>query len=229
MPRQPRLQLTGYPFHCIARGNDRQAVFYNDDDFSFYLSCLHDGARKYEVAVHAYVLMTNHVHLLATPHQPFGLSRLFQSIGRLYVRYINKTYRRSGTLWEGRFKASLVDAGTYLLACYRYIELNPVRAGIIERAEEYRWSSAKGNLALKEDRHMTPHEGYLTLGRSQEERAQSYRALLESGIPVSELRDIRKAAGEGRVLGNDRFREQIEVMLNRRLSPEKRGPKRRTK
>lgn len=225
MPRQPRLQLAGYPFHCITRGNDRQAVFYNDDDFGFYLSSLYDVSRKYDVDIHAYALMTNHVHLLMTPHQPMGISRVFQAIGRLYVRYINMTYRRTGTLWEGRFKASLVDEDEYLLACYRYIELNPVRAGMVSRAEDYRWSSARHNLGLATEKGIVAHERYRMLGRNDAERVETYRKLLESGTPTGEVRTIRQSSSEGQILGGDRFREQIEAMLNRRFTPQKRGPK----
>lgn len=225
MPRQPRAFIEGYPFHCIARGNNRHATFYCDDDYAFYLSCFQEYAEKYHVAVHAYVLMTNHVHFLLTPSQPDGISRTFQAVGRLYVRYINKTYRRSGTLWEGRFKASLVDANHYLLACYRYIELNPVRAGMVNRAEAYPWSSARHNLGIKRSGLVTAHARFVGLGTEASGREAAYRKILESGIPHHELSAIRKAGADGRILGNDRFQSEIEKMLGRSVRPKKRGPK----
>jgi putative transposase len=141
MPRKPRMYLPGVPAHVVQRGNNRAACFFTDDDYQFYLECLGQGLRRYRVELHAYVLMTNHVHLLLTPEDADGISRLMQHLARLYVLYINKTYGRSGTLWEGRHKASLVQADRYLLTCYRYIELNPVAAGMARCPEQYRWSS----------------------------------------------------------------------------------------
>jgi putative transposase len=131
------MYMAGMPCHVVQRGNNRDATFYSDDDYQFYLACLEDGTKRYRVAVHAFVLMTNHVHLLMTPNDSEGVSRLMQSIGRRYVQYVNKTYRRTGTLWESRHKASLVQEEQYLLKCYRYIELNPVRAGIVEHPADY--------------------------------------------------------------------------------------------
>ena len=141
MPRKPRSYLPGVPAHVVQRGNNRNACFFADEDYLFYRECLSEGLRRYEVRLHAYVLMTNHVHLLLTPSDETGISCLLQHVGRLYVLYINKTYRRSGTLWEGRHKASLVDAENYLLACYRYIEMNPVAARMVEAPDQYQWSS----------------------------------------------------------------------------------------
>jgi len=140
MPRRARLNLPDVPLHIVQRGNNRQPTFFSEDDYVFYLACLRESAERHSCDVHAYVLMTNHVHLLVTPYQPDGASRLMQSVGRRYVQYVNYTYRRTGTLWEGRFKASLVESESYLLTCYRYIELNPVRARMVEDPTEYRWS-----------------------------------------------------------------------------------------
>ena len=131
MPRKRRPYLPGVPCHIISHGNNREACFYSEDDYLFYLECLADACKRYQVALHAYVLMTNHDHLLMTPATGSGLSQVMQSVGRRYVQYVNINYKRSGTLWEGRHKASLVDAEYYLLACYRYIELNPVRASMV--------------------------------------------------------------------------------------------------
>jgi putative transposase len=145
MPRKPRFFLPGVSAHVVQRGNNRQAVFYDDADYLTYLDWLEEGAKRYGCVIHAYVMMTNHVHLLATPQEKESISRLLQHVGRRYVPYINHTYGRSGTLWEGRFKASIVHASEYLLACYRYIELNPVRAGMVKTPRGYRWSSYRAN------------------------------------------------------------------------------------
>ena len=161
MTRLPRIALPSIPQHVIQRGNNRQPCFYADDDYHFYLECLGEAARKYHVSIHAYVLMTNHVHLLLTPAAMTGVSQVMQTLGRRYVRYINHTYRRSGTLWEGRYHASLVQADHYLLTCYRYIELNPVRAGMTDDPAGYRWSSYRCNALGQPDKLIEPHEYYL--------------------------------------------------------------------
>ena len=137
------MYLPGVPSHVVQRGNDRQACFFEQENHLFYLDCLGQACRRYEVVLHAYVLMTNHVHLLMTPVTELGISRVMQLVGNRYVQYINKSYRRTGTLWEGRHKASLIDAERYLLTCYRYIELNPVRAGMVMHPGDYAWSSRK--------------------------------------------------------------------------------------
>lgn len=141
MPRRARLRVAGLPLHLIQRGNNRSACFYADEDYTLYLHHLGELARKFRCAVHAYVLMTNHVHLLLSPVREDGPSLLMKHLGQRYVQYINKTYRRSGTLWEGRFRSSIVQERGYLLRCYRYIELNPVRAGMVRHPRDYRWSS----------------------------------------------------------------------------------------
>ena len=137
MPRQPRYALAGFPQHVIQRGNNRSATFYAEQDYRVYLECLAEACHVHETALHAYVLMTNHVHLLMTPGKTNGLAKVMQSLGRRYVRYVNDTYRRTGTLWEGRYKASVIDTEHYLLACYRYIEMNPVRAGLVAHPADY--------------------------------------------------------------------------------------------
>ena len=158
MPRKPRMFLAGVPCHIIARGNNRSVCFYADADYLFYLECLNDACIKYGTVIHAYVLMTNHVHLLITPSTTSAIPKVMQSVGRRYVQYINKTYRRSGTLWEGRYKASSVDAEAYLLACYRYIELNPVRANMVKQPIEYRWSSYAVNCGFKPRKNLVMNE-----------------------------------------------------------------------
>jgi len=177
MPRPPRYPLGGVPQHVIQRGNNRQPAFFHQDDFRFYLDCLGEAAAKHSCEIHAYVLMTNHVHLLMTPCQVNGVAKVMQSLGRRYVRHINSTYQRSGTLWEGRYKASLVESEIYLLTCSRYIELNPVRANLVTDPAEYSWSSYQWYALGKSDPLITDHAVYLELGRTDEERRKAYREL----------------------------------------------------
>jgi len=155
MARKPRFNVIGVPQHVIQRGNNREPCFFAEEDYRYYVECLEESAKKFGCLIHGYVLMTNHVHLLVTPQVDYGVSQMMQSVGRKYVRYINYQYRRTGTLWEGRYKASLVDSENYLLTCMRYIELNPVRAGMIELPGEYRWSSYSTNGYGKEDACIT--------------------------------------------------------------------------
>ena len=223
MARRARIILPGVPQHIIQRGNNRQACFYAEEDYRFYLACVEKAAVKYDCAVHAYVLMTNHVHMLVTSPQAYGISQMMQSVGRRYVRYINQTYQRSGTLWEGRFKASLVQDEGYLLACYRYIELNPVRAAMVEGPGDYKWSSYHSNAYGKADAIVTPHEQYLMLGSDTEQRQRRYRELFRHHIDDKLLHEIREAVNQELVLGNERFKDEIEQMLKRRVRPGKPG------
>jgi len=177
MPRRPRIKLAEVPQHIVQRGINREPCFFAEEDYHCYLHWLQKSAGDWHCAIHAYVLMTNHVHLLVTPEQPDGIAKMMQSIGRRYVQYINRSYRRSGSLWEGRFKSSLVQAEEYLLTCMRYIELNPVRAGLVAAPGEYRWSSFRSNALGHEDALVTPHSCYYALGRSPALRQAAYRAL----------------------------------------------------
>lgn len=224
MARLPRICLPGIPQHIIQRGNNRQVCFGADEDFAAYLHWLEEYSKKFDVAVHAWVLMTNHVHLLVTPKTTDGISRLMQSIGRRYVRYFNYMYKRSGTLWEGRFKSCVIDADTYLFACQRYIELNPVGAGMVESPGAYRWSSFSANGRGKEIACWTPHPLYLSLGNTPSERASMYRSQFRGHIDQAELEDIRKAINQGMALGNERFKNEIEALSGRRVVQRKRGP-----
>lgn len=217
MPRKPRMYLGGMPCHVIQRGNNRSVCFIAAEDYQYYLECLNDACGRYRVSVHAYVLMTNHVHLLVTPDTDDGISRVMQSLGRRYVQYFNYRYRRSGTLWEGRHKASLVQADRYLIACYRYIELNPVRAAMVRNPADYCWSSHRANAYGEWSKQLTPHGDYLALGETPETRLSSYRKLFEVDQKAGELSDIRRAANFAMPLGNDQFKEQIEAALNRSI------------
>lgn len=223
MARKPRFGLAGVPQHVIQRGNNREPCFFSDADYQFYLECMRDAAERYRCAVHAYVLMTNHVHLLVSPAQHDSVPRFMQHIGRRYVQYINYTYRRSGTLWEGRYKASLVDVEHYLFTCYRYIELNPVRAEMVRLPSDYRWSSYCHNALGRADRIVTPHVLYSSLGAEPLIRQAAYRELFHNHVDDAVLQEIRVALNQEVVLGGDRFRQQIEQTLARRTRPGSRG------
>lgn len=225
MARLPRIRLPGIPQHVIQRGNNRQACFASDENFAAYAHWLEEYARQFEVAIHAWVFMTNHVHLLATPETGDGISSLMQALGRRYVRYFNHFYGRSGTLWEGRFKSCVVDAEDYLLLCQRYIELNPVRAGMVVYPGDYRWSSYRANGLGRPTTCWTPHHCYLSLGQTPAERSEAYRALFRHELDEELLTNIRRSAHQGMALGNKRFKEEIERLSGRRVVNLKRGPK----
>ena len=177
MPRRPRITLPGVPLHLIQRGNNRQACFLADDDYRAYLNWLEEYARKSHCLIHAYVMMRNHVYLLMTPANADSASGLMKRLGQRYVQYINRTYRRSGTLWEGRFRSCLVGEEDYLLGCYRYIELNPIRARMVDHPAEYPWSSYRTNGQGKPSKLLTPHPLYVALGGNEKARQAAYREL----------------------------------------------------
>lgn len=225
MPRRPRLTLAGAPTHLVQRGVDRQPCFFSDADRGFYLELLAEHAPDARCAIHAFVLMTNHVHLLLTPQIDDGPSRLMQLIGQRYVRAINRAHARTGTLWEGRFRSTVATDEAYILACYRYIELNPVRAGMVAHPRDYPWSSHRANAEGVALRVLTPHERYLALGTDAEQRRVAYRDLFKAALPTEEIDRIRRATNSNDALGNDRFRHEVEAMLLRRIGPLKRGRK----
>lgn len=204
--------VPGVPVHAIQRGNNRAPCFVDDEDRAFFLHHLGRLARDEGCALHAYCLMTNHVHLLLTPEREECCARLFKRLGLLYTQYANRRYRRSGTLWEGRFRSCLVQSDFYLLACYRYIELNPVRAGMVAHPGEYRWSSYKSNAEGALDTRITPHAEYLSLGRDQ------YRSLFGSQIDPGLEREIRSTTNGGYALGADAFKRQMADLLGRPVS-----------
>ena len=223
MPRRSRLHLVDVPQHIIQRGNNRQATFFAEEDYCFYLDRLGEGARKYGCSIYAYVLMTNHVHLLALAQRPYALSLMMQYVGRYFVRYINRVYWRSGTLWEGRFRSSLVDTETYFLRCCRYIECNPVRAKMVQGPGEYRWSSYCNHAFGMPDKLLVAHEQHERLGSSDEERQSAYRDLFRTQLDSKELAEIRNAANCGWPLGSDRFKDEIERALKCAVRPPKMG------
>ena len=223
MPRKPRHYVGGMPCHIVQRGNNRSVCFFSDEDYYAYLEYLHDACQRYAVSLHAYVLMTNHTHLLMTPECKDGISLVMQSLGRRYVQYINHQYRRSGTLWEGRHKSSLVQADSYLLACYRYIELNPVRADMVVHPGDYRWSSYQANAMGESDKRLTTHPVYEALGQTRELRQHAYRELFSAALDKDMVHAIRIASRFSMPLGNHRFKTEIEQALNRKLGFTPRG------
>lgn len=223
MPRLGRYFLPDQPQHVIQRGNDRQAVFFADEDREAYLGWLLAAAKKDGCRIHAYVLMTNHVHLLATPVRADSLPRMMQSLGRRYVRYLNDERRRTGTLWEGRYRAAPIDSEAYLLACSRYIELNPVRARMVRHPRDHRWSSYRANALGAADALVSPHPLYLTLGRTAAERQESYRALFRERLDEDFIEDLRSATNGGWALGDDAFKRRVAKGAKRRAEPLPRG------
>ncbi len=228
MARLQRIIVSGIPHHIILRGNNRQPVFFEQENHTLFLEWLGEAAGREGCRIHSYVLMTNHYHLLVTPDSAEGISRLLQSVGRRYVRYINQTYRRSGTLWEGRFRSAPVDAENYLLTCMRYIELNPVRAGMAAQARSYEWSSYRANALGMPDALVTPHPVYDRLGRTRAARQESYRDLFRHRQDDAAMESIRDCTRSGWALGGEKFREEIEQTLKRRCAPLPRGGDRRS-
>jgi len=223
MPRRSRIIVPNIPLHVIQRGNNRQACFYADEDYQFHLEWLQEYAGSTGCLVHAYVLMTNHVHLLLTPEKSESAGNLMKRLGQRYVQYINRTYKRSGTLWEGRFRSSILQQDEYLLKCQRYIELNPVRAGIVKHPGEYRWSSYLVNVQGNSVGLVSPHSLYQALGRTAPERQDAYRELFRYELEPGEIDEIRKATNGNFALGNSRFKQEIGKMLGRRVTPGKAG------
>ncbi|MGA8051792.1 MAG: transposase [Burkholderiales bacterium] len=223
MPRRPRITLAGLPLHIVQRGNNRSACFFGPEDCHAYLYWLRRDAERFGVRLHAYVLMTNHVHLLLTPERPEHASGLMQALGRRYVRNVNRKYERTGTLWEGRFRACGVHAEDYLLACMRYIELNPVRAGLVTSPELYRWSSFGRNGMGKDDTLLSEHALYTALGNAPLARQMAYRTLFREQLDEAIVTEIRAATTSGHLLATEDARRQAEASLGRQLGPAPRG------
>ena len=224
MARRPRIGIAGLPQHVVHRGNNRQAIFFADADYRYYLHCLWEAAGKHGCQVHHYVLMTNHVHMLVTPTNVDALARTMRDVARRYVQQrVNFIYGRSGTLWEGRYKACLVDTNHYFLACCRYIELNPVRAGLVARAEEYRWSSHRHYARGAGDDHLCCHAEYQALGATPSTRQEAYRALFRESFDARDVEEIRTTINRGWPLGGDPFKDEIETALQRAARPPRRG------
>ena len=223
MARLPRLVLADQAHHVIQRGNNRQAIVLADADRQQFLDILRDCANDSRVAVHAYALMDNHLHLLATPEDAQGLSRLMQSLGRRYVAWFNHKYQRSGTLWEGRFRASLIDSERYFLTCMRYIELNPVRAGLCASPQEFAWSSCSHHQGSRRDLLVTDHPLFWSLGNTPFERDAAYGELLGQGLAEDDRRKLTEAVLRGRPLGEPNFLKQLANQNRRCAAARARG------
>lgn len=222
MPRRARSYLPGYPYHIVQRGNNREACFIEPENYQFYLELWQHLSKRYDVTVHAYCLMTNHIHMLVTPQAKEGISNTMKVVGSRYAQYMNKRYRRTGTLWEGRHRSSLVQAERYLLSCHRYIELNPVRAGMVRRPEEYKWSSYGVN-GWGNESWLRPHSEYLRLGEQGADRCHAYRELFKTQLNEEDLHRIRESAHYCQPTGDDRFRLQIEQKYGIEFRRKQRG------
>ena len=223
MPRRPRLTLPHVPLHLIQRGNNRQLCFAVEEDYRRYLDWLKEYADKTGCRIHAYVLMTNHVHLLVSAERGEAPGELMKALGQRYVQYYNRTYRRSGTLWEGRYRSCLTQTEEYLLACQRYIELNPVRAGMVQHPADYRWSSYRANAQGEGDDLVTAHDVYLGLGSRVQDRQAAYRELFCCELEPGLVDQIRLATNGNFALGNPRFTDELAIALGRRVTPGKSG------
>lgn len=223
MARLPRYFAKGVPQHVILRGNNREVIFANDEDCQFFKEALLDAAKRWGLVIYAYVLMTNHIHLLVLPETAESLPKTLQSLGRRYVQYFNYRYKRTGTLWEGRYRATVVDAEKYLFECMRYIELNPVRAGMVAHPRDYPWSSYHANADGKEDVLVSRHRQYRRLGADDAERQQAYLELVEEPINAEMLSAVRDCTHKGWALGGERFKAKIERLTQRRAMPLAKG------
>ena len=218
MARLPRYAIANQPQHIIQQGRDGQQIFFEDQDYQYFHDCLDAAAYNYQLEVHAYVLMPDHVHILATPGNTDSISRTTQSIGRNYVQYFNECYSGSGTLWEGRYRATVVESRQYLLACSRYIELNPVRNGLVSKPTDYRWSSYAHNALGKVDEMITAHKQYQQLGDDDKSRVKAYRAMFKQNLSAEMVQEITDATLKGWVLGDSKFARKIEKLSGRRAT-----------
>ena len=218
MARLPRLTLPGYPHHVIQRGNNRQAIFASPADYQTLLDLLRINAERFGVAIHAWVLMTNHFHLLATPQTADALPQMMQAVGRSYVRYFNDAQGRTGTLWEGRYKSTLIQTDRYLLACMAYIDLNPVRAGLVAQAGDYVWSSQGHYIGRKTDKLITPHPLYWELGNTPFAREAAYADLVRAGVSDQQRADLTQSVLSGWALGEGDFVADLQKKTARRVA-----------
>jgi putative transposase len=223
MARLPRLTVPGYAHHIIQRGNNRQAIFVGEADNELLLELLDEHARKQQVAIHGYVLMSNHFHLLATPETLEGIPQMMQAVGRRYVRNYNLRHGRTGTLWEGRYKSNLIQAERYLLACMVYMDLNPVRAGMVQDPAEYRWSSHSHYIGKQADKLVTPHPLYWELGNTPFAREEAYGSLVRAGIAPEQQRALTDSALRGWALGEPEYVADLQRRTERRVAKSQAG------
>ena len=230
MARQPRLSLAGYPHHIIQRGNNRQVIFMDVADRQFFLGLLEAHSKQFGVAIHSYVLMDNHVHVLATPGTADALPGMMQAVGRRYVRYFNDRHHRTGTLWDGRYKSTLVQSESYLLTCMAYLDLNPVRASMVAQPADYAWSSHGHYTGQRTDKLITPHPLVWELGNTPFAREAAYAALVQGGLAHREQTAITDSALYGWALGDAEFVANLQKKTPRRLIKGQAGrPKSKTK
>ncbi len=222
MPRKRRFYIPAVPAHIVQRGNNRQPVFLDTEDFEVYLHWLNESVDAHGCALHAFVLMTNHVHLLLTPNTELAISQTIQQLGRKYVTYFNRRYSRSGTLWEGRHKGSIIQSASYALNCYRYIELNPVRAGMVDSPGDYAWSSYHAN-ALGKQPSLSPLPEYQSLGVSDIQRRQAYRDFVKAPLSTEETERIRRCVQTGTALGDTTFKKLVARTLDINVGYDKPG------
>ena len=223
MARLPRLTLPGYPHHVIQRGNNRQSIFASAADYRYLLGLLQENAKKFDVAIHAYVLMGNHFHLLATPQADKSLPLLMQAVGRSYVRYFNDLQGRSGTLWEGRYRSTLIQSDRYLMACMAYIDLNPVRAGMVAEAQDYVWSSHGHYIGLHTDKLITPHPLFWDLGNTPFAREAAYADMVRAGISKDQQLALTSSVLSGWALGEAQFVADLQKHTARRVQKDHPG------
>lgn len=223
MARLPRYSIVNQPQHIILRSRDDQQIFFAEQDYQYFQDCLDAAAYNYQLKLHAYVLMPDHVHVLATPSSTDSVARTIQSIGRNYVQYFNECYGGSGTLWEGRYRATVIDGKNYMLTCSRYIELNPVRSGLVERVQDYRWSSYAHNALGKSNEMLDAAPEYKRLGDDPKQRAREYRKLFRQKLDPQLVQQITEATLKGWALGDRRFVQKIEKLSGRRAAPLPKG------
>ena len=223
MARLPRLVVPHQPHHVIQRGNDRRPIFHDDEDHFVFIKWLREAASTSNVAIHAYVLMPNHLHLLASPTDAKGLARMMQLLGRHYVPYFNRKHQRYGTLWQGRYRATIIDTEQYFMLCSRYIELNPVRAGLCQLPSEFPWSSYRHHVGIRPDPLVTDHALYWSLSNTPFGREAAYRGLVEESLSQAEITELSDATLKGWALGSKKFKDQIEKQVQQRVSPGKKG------
>jgi len=215
VPRWPRIVVPGEPMHITHRGHNRAATFRSDSDREYYLDALRSASHRARCSIHAYVLMTNHIHLLVTPEDRDCTARMLKMVGSRYVRYHNAAYAQTGTLWEGRYRSALIDSAYYFLACSRYIDCNPVRARMVSRPEEYLWSSYRALALGHPDTLVTPHVSYRALGLTASARQSAYTALCAASVPDTRLAEVRHATDGGSVLGSAAFHARVEGRIGR--------------
>jgi len=229
MPRYARCAAPDVIYHIIHRGNNKQAIFYSPNDYSYFLKLIKEAKKKYMVSIYSYALMINHIHFLLKSCVAEHLAKFMKFIAQRHAQYINHVYKRTGTLWEGRFKSSPVSADSYLIACSRYIEMNPVRAGLVSSPEDYKYTSYAAKIGLREDKILDFDPWYLSLGADNTERQRQYQKFFKESIPEDEWKIIRECINKNGVFGNDEFKKQIEEVLGRKIELRGKGRPRKDK